>query len=42
MKDGLKNGYEGALSRHYSIQGFNELNQSWWNASFTNNTASKN
>lgn len=42
MKDGLKNGYEGALSRHYAIQSYNDLNQSWWNASFSNNTAAKN
>lgn len=42
MKDGLKNGYESALSRHYSIQSYNDLNQSWWNACFSNNTAAKN
>ena len=42
MKDGLKNGYESALSRHYGIQSYNDLNQSWWNASFSNNTAAKN
>ena len=42
MKDGLKNGYESALSRHYAIQSYNDLNQSWWNACFSNNTASKN
>lgn len=42
MKDGLKNGYESALSRHYAIQSYNELNQSWWNACFSNNTAAKN
>ncbi|MEY4787906.1 MAG: hypothetical protein RLZ61_124, partial [Planctomycetota bacterium] len=28
MKDGLKNGYESALSRHYGIQSYNDLNQS--------------
>jgi hypothetical protein len=42
MKDGLKNGYEIALSRHYGIQSYNDLNQSWWNACFSNNTAAKN
>lgn len=42
MKDGLKNGYESALSRHYGIQSYNDLNQSWWNACFSNNTAAKN
>jgi hypothetical protein len=42
MKDGLKNGYESALSRHYGIQSYNDLNQSWWNNCFTNNTAAKN
>ena len=42
MKDGLKNGYESALSRHYAIQSYNDLNQSWWNACFSNNTAAKN
>lgn len=42
MKDGLKNGYESALSRHYSIQSYNDLNQSWWNNCFSNNTAAKN
>lgn len=42
MKDGLKNGYESALLRHYSIQSYNDLNQSWWNACFSNNTAAKN
>jgi hypothetical protein len=42
MKDGLKNGYESALSRHYGIQSYNDLNQSWWNTCFSNNTAAKN
>ncbi len=42
MKDGLKNGYESALSRHYGIQSYNDLNQSWWNNCFSNNTAAKN
>lgn len=42
MKDGLKNGYESALSRHYGIQSYNDLNQSWWNVCFSNNTAAKN
>ena len=42
MKDGLKNGYESALSRHFGIQSYNDLNQSWWNACFSNNTAAKN
>jgi hypothetical protein len=42
MKDGLKNGYESALSRHYAIQSYNDLNQSWWNTCFSNNTAAKN
>jgi len=42
MKDGLKNGYESALSRHYAIQSYNDLNQSWWNDCFSNNTAAKN
>ncbi len=42
MKDGLKNGYESALSGHYGIQSYNDLNQSWWNTCFSNNTAAKN
>jgi len=43
MKDGLKNGYEGALLKHYGFENYNDLNQRWWTTTFNpTNTASNN
>jgi len=38
LRDGLDNGYEQALQRHYGIQSFNELEQMWLQHTFAGAT----
>jgi hypothetical protein len=39
VRDGLRSGWETALQRHYGYRGFDELEQRWYRAAFTEQAA---